>query len=218
MAGDVLIQILIAFDQLIGTLFGGMADETISAACWRNGKTSHRWNAARIAVDTLLWFDPMHCFASYISEFERNQLPEEYYKMNTNLETLIPTPVEITVNGKTLTLHPVTMRQLQPAIRAALPILQALKSGALELEKLKAMNIMAWAEAYALYGDDLGDMVAYLMGVEPEEMAGWTPDQVVLAVSAVVRVNADFFASLARQPVAAPKTAQPQTGPSPSSV
>lgn len=73
-------QTAIAFDQLIGTLFGGMADETMSAACWRKGKTSKAWNAVRILVDTLFWFDTQHCFASYISEFERRQLPEEYRK------------------------------------------------------------------------------------------------------------------------------------------
>lgn len=71
-------QVAIAFDQLIGTLFGGMTDETMSAVCWRKGKTSTIWNATRIIVDTLFWFDPQHCFQSYISEFERRQLPEEY--------------------------------------------------------------------------------------------------------------------------------------------
>lgn len=73
-------QVAIAFDQLCNTLAGGWADETFSARCWREGKTSRTWGAARIMVDALLWFDPQHCFNSYLSEFERKQLPEEYRK------------------------------------------------------------------------------------------------------------------------------------------
>lgn len=73
-------QIAIAFDQLCNALAFGWADETFSARCWREGKTHKGWNAARITVDTLLFFDRQHCFTSYISEFERKQLPEEYRK------------------------------------------------------------------------------------------------------------------------------------------
>lgn len=71
-------QVAIAIDQLINALLGGMADETFSARCWRNGKTHDGWNMARITVDALLFWDRQHCFESYISEFERKQLPEEY--------------------------------------------------------------------------------------------------------------------------------------------
>lgn len=139
--------------------------------------------------------------------------------MHNELETLIPQPVEIAVGGKTLTLKPVTMRQLQPAIRAALPILQALKSGALDLEKLKSMDMLAWIKAYAEHGAALSEMVAYLSGVSVEELNDWTPDEVILAASAVMRVNTDFFVSLARQIMVAPaKKAQTEpTGPNPSS-
>lgn len=73
-------QLAIAIDQLFNALFGGWADETFSARCWREGKTSRAWNAARVMVDELLFFDPQHCFESYVSEFERKQLPEEYRK------------------------------------------------------------------------------------------------------------------------------------------
>lgn len=73
-------QAAIAFDQFLNAIAGGWADETFSARCWRNGKTHQGWNAARIAVDTLLFFDKQHCFESYLSEYERKQLPEEYRK------------------------------------------------------------------------------------------------------------------------------------------
>lgn len=71
-------QFLISLDQLIGTLAGGMADESISARAWREGKTSRKWNAIRLTIDAIFWFDKQHCFSSYISEFERTQLPPEY--------------------------------------------------------------------------------------------------------------------------------------------
>ncbi|MFA7269829.1 MAG: hypothetical protein WC073_10835 [Sterolibacterium sp.] len=135
----------------------------------------------------------------------------------TELETMIPQPVEIEVAGKTIALKPVTMRQLQPAIKAALPILQAIKSGALDMEKLKAMDMMAWIEAYAEHGEALTEMVAYLSGVSVEELNDWTPDEVILAAGAVVRVNTYFFVSLARQIPGAPVKEAPPTGPNPSS-
>lgn len=75
-------QVLIAFDQLVNTLIppfnDAWADETFSARCWRNGKTSKVWNILRIVVDTILFFDKEHCFSSYVSEYERKHLPEEY--------------------------------------------------------------------------------------------------------------------------------------------
>lgn len=75
-------QILIAFDQLCNTLIppysDAWADETLSARAWRNGKTSKGWNAFRIVIDTILFFDKEHCFTSYIAEYERKHLPEEY--------------------------------------------------------------------------------------------------------------------------------------------
>lgn len=90
-----LYQFILSIDQFLNcfvSLFigGGWADETFSARCWREGNAQmangvirpgdKRWAYVRIFVDTLFFFDPQHCFASYIDEFERKQLPEEYRK------------------------------------------------------------------------------------------------------------------------------------------
>lgn len=80
-------QLGIAFDQFLNCLFslvigGGWADESLSARCYREGKTSKAWDAARATIDALLWLDPQHCFASYLAEAERQHLPEEYRGKN----------------------------------------------------------------------------------------------------------------------------------------
>jgi hypothetical protein len=64
-------QFAIAVDQLVNTLAGGWADETISS---RAHRTSPR--LAKV-IDTLLWFDEDHCRQSYLSERTRNQCPPE---------------------------------------------------------------------------------------------------------------------------------------------
>jgi hypothetical protein len=68
-------QVLIAFDQLINTLFNGWADETFSSRCWRwhrDGKRS--W--PMYLVDALFW-SKCHCLDSYVSERDRTHLPPE---------------------------------------------------------------------------------------------------------------------------------------------
>lgn len=72
-------QILIAFDQLINTLLGGMADETLSARLWRLQHPLHRW------VDALFFWDregsKRHCELSYEAELLRSQLPKSYRQL-----------------------------------------------------------------------------------------------------------------------------------------
>ncbi|MCL2710766.1 MAG: hypothetical protein FWE95_07785 [Planctomycetaceae bacterium] len=75
-------QILIAIDQLINTIFGGWADETLSARCWRE----KRW--FRHVIDLLFrWqIDEAgrgHCEQCYWWERERMDMPEEYRKRRT---------------------------------------------------------------------------------------------------------------------------------------
>jgi hypothetical protein len=65
-------QILIALDQLINTLCGGMADETISARAYRSGWTR------REKLINWVFRDPDHCHQSFRSEMVRRQLPKAY--------------------------------------------------------------------------------------------------------------------------------------------
>ncbi|WP_027188071.1 hypothetical protein [Desulfovibrio cuneatus] len=68
--------LLIAIDQLFNTLLGGWPDETLSSRAWRwekNGKRS--W--PRRVIDSLFFFDPNHCKASFENERLGRQLPPE---------------------------------------------------------------------------------------------------------------------------------------------
>lgn len=78
-----LLHLLIAIDQLawvVLTLGNGSPDETISAAAWRmeqQGKIAGR--VLRPLIDLL--FRPIekdHCYAAWLSEVHRSQLPSAY--------------------------------------------------------------------------------------------------------------------------------------------
>lgn len=70
-------QFLIAIDQVANTIFGGMADETLSARAWRlEVERGRKW--PRVLIDTLFFFDPNHCENSWRSEKMRSHLPKGY--------------------------------------------------------------------------------------------------------------------------------------------
>ena len=70
-------QIPIAIDQLINTLFGGWADETISSVAWRKRHEGKGWATLRRVIDTLFFWQTNHCQTAYESEKNRRQLPPE---------------------------------------------------------------------------------------------------------------------------------------------
>ena len=70
-------QIPIAIDQLINTLFGGWADETISSVAWRKRHEGKGWAILRRVIDTLFFWQTNHCRTAYESEKKRRQLPPE---------------------------------------------------------------------------------------------------------------------------------------------
>ena len=71
-------QVAVAFDQLCNAFFGGWADETLSARCWRL-RHLPGWGLARLVIDggALIFRDKNHCEASYRSEVLRLQSPPE---------------------------------------------------------------------------------------------------------------------------------------------
>lgn len=71
-------QIPIAVDQLINTIFGGWADETISSRAHRMQSKSTTWNRFRKIIDGLFCRQKAHCREAYESESERRHLSKEY--------------------------------------------------------------------------------------------------------------------------------------------
>jgi hypothetical protein len=80
-------QFLIAIDQLINTVTYahnegfGYADESLSARMWRLREHSKFWRFARNVTDTffhLVFKQEHHCYHSFLSEYEKHQLPESY--------------------------------------------------------------------------------------------------------------------------------------------
>lgn len=71
-------QVLISIDQLLNTLIGGYADETLSAHAYRQRGIKKHWTIAYQSINKLFFWQDNHCESSYMSELERRQLPIEY--------------------------------------------------------------------------------------------------------------------------------------------
>lgn len=127
----------------------------------------------------------------------------------SDLETMTATPY-----ADAPAIAPVTMRNLAPAIRAAMPIIADVRAGKLDLDALKKGDWFAWLGAFDRHGQALTEAVAHLSGATVDEAMSWTPDIAIAMATRVVRTNVDFFASLARQAVRAQTT--PEPGPTPS--
>lgn len=69
-------QVLVAIDQLINTLIGGYADETISSYAYRKRLKGKQWLAS--LIDSLFFWQKDHCKTAYESEKERAHLPPEF--------------------------------------------------------------------------------------------------------------------------------------------
>jgi hypothetical protein len=72
-------QILISIDQLLNTLLGGFADETLSSRAYRAERDGKLFGKVfRPIIDLVFLFEPLHCYNSYISEVKRKQMPWEF--------------------------------------------------------------------------------------------------------------------------------------------
>ena len=79
-----MLQFLIAFDQTMNTLVHihvdgwGMADETVSARFFRCHLQGLMSALPYKVVVAIFWWQDNHCYKSWRSEVERNQLPNHY--------------------------------------------------------------------------------------------------------------------------------------------
>ena len=70
-------QIPIAIDQLVNTICGGWADETISSRAHRMQGKSETWAKLRKVIDGLFRWQKDHCQTAYESELQRRHFPPE---------------------------------------------------------------------------------------------------------------------------------------------
>ena len=71
-------QVLIAADQLVNAIFGGWADETLSARVWRNQGNSWYWKLLLKVIDGIFFWQDNHCQKSFDSEVLRRHFPDAY--------------------------------------------------------------------------------------------------------------------------------------------
>ena len=69
-------QVLIALDQLVNTLIGGWADETISSRAYRR-HVDGRPGWANL-INRIFYWQSNHCRGAYRDERERRQYPPEF--------------------------------------------------------------------------------------------------------------------------------------------
>lgn len=73
-------NIALALDQLFNAILRGSPDETLSSRAYRadiSGKVFGK--IFRPLIDIIFFFDPQHCYTSYLSEVNRQQLPKEFW-------------------------------------------------------------------------------------------------------------------------------------------
>lgn len=75
-----LINVLIALDQLINTLLGGSPDETLSARAYRGRYRRARWHIAWLLIDALFFWEPCHCELAWRNELNRRHMPKDYQR------------------------------------------------------------------------------------------------------------------------------------------
>lgn len=70
------LQILIALDQLVNTVFGGFADETLSSRAYRHHLKGNREWCYRL-INMIFFLQEDHCKEAYESEINRSHLPPQ---------------------------------------------------------------------------------------------------------------------------------------------
>lgn len=70
------LQVLIAADQFINTLFGGMADESLSSRAYRHSRDGSRKWPEKV-INRIFFWQKDHCKQAYESELKRAHLPKE---------------------------------------------------------------------------------------------------------------------------------------------
>ena len=103
-------------------------------------------------------------------------------KTLTELETLLPRGVEVTVGGQALQILPLKVGQLPAFLRAISPVMQQLSSGEID-----------WLVLLGEHGEALLSAISIATGKPRTWVDALAADEAVLLAATLIEVNADFF-------------------------
>ncbi len=100
----------------------------------------------------------------------------------SDLNTLIPQAVELTIGGETLAIKPLKVGQMPVFLRAISPVMQHLTRAEID-----------WLLLFGEHGDDLLSAIGIAVGKPRQWVDELAADDAILLAAKVIQVNADFF-------------------------
>ena len=104
----------------------------------------------------------------------------------SELETLIPQPVELIVDGAPLAIKPLKVGQMPAFLRAIQPVMQHLVGDGRSTD-------IDWLALFGERGDDLLSAIAIAVGKPRAWVDELAADEAIVLAAKVIEVNADFF-------------------------
>lgn len=100
----------------------------------------------------------------------------------SDLDTLVPQPVDLLIHGETLRIQPLKVGQLPGFLRAITPVMQQISSADID-----------WLTLFAERGEDLLAAIGIAVGKPRAWVDDLAADEAILLAAKVIEVNADFF-------------------------
>lgn len=100
----------------------------------------------------------------------------------SDLDTLIPQPLDLVIAGETLAIKPLKVGQMPAFLRAVSPVMQQLTASEID-----------WVALLGERGDDLLSAIAIAVGKPRAWVDDLAADEAILLAAKVIEVNADFF-------------------------
>ena len=100
----------------------------------------------------------------------------------SDLNTLVPQVVELTIGGETLAIKPLKVGQMPAFLRAVSPVMQHLTGQEID-----------WLLLFGEHGDDLLSAIGIAVGKPRAWVDELAADEAILLAAKVIEVNADFF-------------------------
>ena len=100
----------------------------------------------------------------------------------SELDTLVPAGIELSVGGESITLKPLKIGQMPAFLRVISPVMKHLSAGEIN-----------WLELFGERGDDLLSAIAIAVGKPRAWVDELAADEAMLLAAKVIEVNADFF-------------------------